>query len=630
MKVEWKRIFSRKNIVLFTILFLLSQYLVFIGIQDYKTILDRKENFSEIEKLKVKNYPSYEMYAGTGFMVMCYPSPLVVFFRNSSDIGVIETNISSSDLIDVYKSKKGRRILSRGGKFGDLGGLILYFGTLLMLYMGMTTFKNKGHLKLTPQKQIIKTIASRLTILDLFFIMIIGMSFMTAIFKGISVDTTDVNTFIYYSIYSIVLLDVFFLLGLLSAFLGRFKGFSHILLLAFWLLFIFILPEVVYLNISNKAKSIPCPESIDMKKISDLLNSQKKINEEFMQTTKNKKLNVEEMKEVAYKIVSKFVSEEINKNNQLETENHNRIKELIQKVENVSSIFPGNYYYYLSGEISGVGYNEYIRFFKYILDLKDKFSNFYIQKRYLSDDKVVEPFVKGEENIFRAESRLPRNFWLGILITCLYCLAIFLICLALFRSMQKNRLKGERVEFELEELSRKRMYFVLCKNAEIRERLFKQVSEEPGVLAVDRIEGEDIDLELKSRHLLDYLCHIKGVKDREKVLRYLDELGGSDVLEKKKNETEPEDLKKIYLAVRLADDDKETILVNKYLTGATRSFEQKFIGVLKNLAAQNKRALYLSEEHYANLGITDVTERVKIKSGGVVSINITKIAVSLR
>ena len=630
LKFEWERIFTRKNVILFLLILLISLYFVLLGISDYKKVIENKKNFSELEDQKVSQFLNYEQYGTVGFRVMFVHSPLVIFFRNSTVLGDIEGNVDASEIIKIYELQKGQKVFNRKGNFCDFKSIIFIFGTLMMLYMGVMTFRSKALSVFFRKGSHIKIIASRLIWLDILLAIFFTICYIMAMLMGITFSDTDFNTFLYFAIVSIIFLDLFFLIGVLSAALTRRKKVSTILLLIFWVVINFVLPEIVYTDIERRAQHFPSLEKLNLEKQKILFDWEREVREKFLNTVRSKKLSYEEARKFAFDLHSEFLKNGYVENNEKETKLHQEVEKLAQTLQNLSQFFPGNHYQFLSGEVSGAGYNEYARFVNYILDLRNRFIEYYSFKRYKSDDKEVEPFIKGEENIFKAESRLPDNFGTGVLLTLLYGVIVFGVVLLVLHYRLQDRLKGERVEFELEALSRKRMYFVLCKNVEIRERLFKQVSEEPGVLAVDRIEGEDIDLELKPRHLLDYLCHIKGVTDREKVLRYLDELGGSDMLEKKKNETEPEDLKKIYLAVRLADDDKETILVNKYVTGATRSFEQKFIGVLKNLAAQNKRALYLSEEYYANLGITDVTERVKIKSGGVVSINITKIAVSLR
>jgi hypothetical protein len=61
------------------------------------------------------------------------------------------------------------------------------------------------------------------------------------------------------------------------------------------------------------------------------------------------------------------------------------------------------------------------------MKLRNRFMQFYLEKRYETNDAAVESFVKNDENIFRARSRLPKTFWLGFLATGFYAAAFFVM-----------------------------------------------------------------------------------------------------------------------------------------------------------------------------------------------------------
>ena len=67
------------------------------------------------------------------------------------------------------------------------------------------------------------------------------------------------------------------------------------------------------------------------------------------------------------------------------------------------------------------------------MKLRNRFMQFYLKKRYESNDTVVESFVKNDENIFRARSRLPKTFWLGLLATAFYGTAFLALAYWLLR-----------------------------------------------------------------------------------------------------------------------------------------------------------------------------------------------------
>jgi hypothetical protein len=94
--------------------------------------------------------------------------------------------------------------------------------------------------------------------------------------------------------------------------------------------------------------------------------------------------------------------------------------------------------------------NNFIDFFDYIMNFRYRFMKFYFNKIYLSKNREIVPFVKGDENIFTAESRLPGNLGAGVGITGLYCLILFGVSLLVLHFKLNRKIKDEdRVEFDL-------------------------------------------------------------------------------------------------------------------------------------------------------------------------------------
>jgi hypothetical protein len=67
----------------------------------------------------------------------------------------------------------------------------------------------------------------------------------------------------------------------------------------------------------------------------------------------------------------------------------------------------------------------------YIMKLRSRFIQFYLRKRYEEGEPPMESFVKGNENVFRSHSRLPRNYLWGVLATVMYGIGI--ACLTFWR-----------------------------------------------------------------------------------------------------------------------------------------------------------------------------------------------------
>jgi hypothetical protein len=406
-------------------------------------------------------------------------------------------------------------------------------------------------------------------------------------------------------------MDFFFLGGILAAIIGEFRKLSLVILAVFWVIFIFILPEAMYTFINQKAQQITSAETVNLKKIKVLLdheNMAKKSLDDLLK--KNKDINIKEIwKNFAYEFLENGYVE----NKKRETELYIQTRKLSESLKYFSWIFPGNFYLYLSGETSSGSYKEYSRYLKYIIDLRDKFFRYYLRKRYESNDEKVRSFLKIDENVFKAKSRLPGNFWAGFCLTVLYCLILFGVTFIIIHVRLNKRIKDrERVDFDFSETERGRFYFVLCKDDDFRDRLFHQLSLEPGVVGLDQVRGEDIDPELPPGDIVPYFCHLWEVKDIEKANAVAEQLGIEEIKYfkyKKSREVGEEDLKKLYAAVLLTGAaEGEIILINDFLAGVKRTFEHKFIAVLQEFIKQDKTVVYLSTEMFMSVSASKFNE----------------------
>jgi hypothetical protein len=110
-----------------------------------------------------------------------------------------------------------------------------------------------------------------------------------------------------------------------------------------------------------------------------------------------------------------------------ETRYLREVGKVISSHEKQSVIFPTTFYHFLTGEASGKGYYGYLDFMDYILKLRNRFVQFYIRKRYETNDVNVESFVKGAENVFLSRERLPGTYWFGLLLTAFYAVVFFIL-----------------------------------------------------------------------------------------------------------------------------------------------------------------------------------------------------------
>jgi len=134
----------------------------------------------------------------------------------------------------------------------------------------------------------------------------------------------------------------------------------------------------------------------------------------------NQTVPLNQIRQMQKKFAVQFINSSYLVNTGLETKYLRDVEKVIDGHEWQSVVLPTTFYHFLVGEVSGKGYYGYLDFMDYIIKLRNRFMQFYLKNRYEGNEAAVESFVKGDENIFRSHSRLPRTFWLGLLFTVFY------------------------------------------------------------------------------------------------------------------------------------------------------------------------------------------------------------------
>jgi hypothetical protein len=110
-----------------------------------------------------------------------------------------------------------------------------------------------------------------------------------------------------------------------------------------------------------------------------------------------------------------------------------RIESTIDTLSEFSILFPTTFYMNAGNEMSSLGYLNFIDFYQYGMEMKQKFVRFYIDRTFYNDPKVLVSFLKGNEDIFISRSRLPKYFVHGILLNLFYASAILLFAFLRFK-----------------------------------------------------------------------------------------------------------------------------------------------------------------------------------------------------
>jgi len=423
LRFERRRIFGeKKNLIFLGFISLFSAYFVFSGLNEYRQFQSEKKIFIKFEKEKISQFVTYAQYGTFGFRLLYEASPLNLFFVNSSVLQDVESNIDNFEAIKVESSFKGKKLFLKRGYFKDFAGIPFIFGSLLMLYMGYLAMVSPEYLRFITGRMSLKkyyglTTAARLFWLDLFFISLgLGLFFLVQL-DGVNFPRSEKMIFFLYLLFLVLLLDFIYLLGQLTTVLVRFRKVFFLWFFIVWFICIFLLPEINRISVFNKSLVLESAEKVNLEKFRTLMALEKKFRD-FLKV--NPAAPLDQIRQMQKKFAVQFINSSYLLNTGLETKYLRDVERVIAGHERQSVLFPTTFYYFLTGEVSGKGYYGYLDFMDYIMKLRNRFIQFYLKKRYETNDTAVESFVKSDENIFRSRSRLPKTFWLGLLVTVLY------------------------------------------------------------------------------------------------------------------------------------------------------------------------------------------------------------------
>lgn len=598
MLFELKRIASKKNIIAFILFTLFSFYFVYSGVSGYQDFKKEKENFIQYEKLKVKQYGNYEQYGSYGFRLLFQPSPLNIFF-NSSTLKTTETNIDTKEIIKINRSGKGKSIFQSIGYFKGFSDFILLFGSLLMLYLGLTTFKSIKDIQFYKDTgYVIKIIIYRLLHLNLFFFILCVSVFLLAIIRGINFSDSDIEKYFLYILYTLIFQSIFYISGvLISLFTIKNKKLTLKLAFLFWGVFIILIPEISNKYIAIKSKKIESIEKVNIEKLKTVMDFERKSMELYLEKIK-KDSNVDKLK-LKREIMSSFMNGSYNINEEIENELFNEVREMISFHEKLSLISPTNYYSLLAGE----GYYSHIQFLDYIIEMRHNFMKFYIKKRQFSKKSEIEPFIKNSENIFKAQSHLPPTFWTATGINLIFILILFFISRRLIkRHLADNEKMSYDGPFEFHRVKVGDICYVYCGDEQQRDKLFRSLRGDETIF-IDQISPEDFDSNIKLKDFF-YLAQKIEETDMERAQVYLEKMGiDAETLNKRIEEVPFETFKKFYCAVKFANLQKY-LMISDYARESSKDFNHKFRTLLSYInKIEGKTIVYLSKEMFDILSV---------------------------
>ena len=146
--LEIKRFFTKRNIFILLVVFLLSLYFINSGISEYKSVLKKEEKFKNLESVGFKKFSTYTYYGLKGINFLFLPSMSGVFFKNTCLSSDLFANADSIVSLRVFNNLKGKSLFSVDySATWDFSMMILIFGSILVMFWGYEAFHNKEYMK---------------------------------------------------------------------------------------------------------------------------------------------------------------------------------------------------------------------------------------------------------------------------------------------------------------------------------------------------------------------------------------------------------------------------------------------------------------------------------------------------
>lgn len=632
---EFKRSLRGLNIIIAVLFALMALYFVNNGANNYHDIINEKENFKQFEKMKMERWQNYTQMGEAGFRVLYIPPQLSVFFHNSGLFSNLNASMHVGEHLDMNNPFKGKDMFyEKQGNHRDFCGLFFLFGILMLLFYGFESLPSIDYLKhlnteLGFNRVFFPLLFARFAVIGIFFILVTLLGVLLTLLKGIALVGSDY-------IFMAAFLGMWLLMSLVLLALGiifsriKDKRIGVGVVFVIWILLVYFLPMGNDRAAEERAKSIKSNFQLELEKWNELMNFEERVIIDLKKYSDEKSIN-----DARLRLVESFFKEELLNMLEIEKNLDKSIITNIKSYQKNSVIFPTTFYQSVSTEMSGKGFENSSQFLLYLVDLKYKFCVFIKNKRFYSDDKKIEPFIRdGEENVYYASAQIPGNYPMGMIILAVYALALIIGAYFPYKFAVLNmrtadassvKLPKEKPDFKkgkyavikVKNHKCKDLFYCLLagRDKSIREKGFK------GSIFVD---GKDI-VETRYKKSFTYICdprslpadctvgdfltfsarsfHISG-EQRKKIME-VHELTGLKNKLIGRLEVHERALITLALASMLERGKSEIYLFYNTVLGVNAVITKGFKDQIMELEKANKLVIYLSTDLFPQFGEED-------------------------
>ena len=520
---ELKRFLKRRNLIILLLMFALSLYFVYEGINDYKNITDRGLDFQKSESImfsKILNYTHYSFY---GFRLFFMPAASGIFFQTPGIMSELSAKIDSIVTLNIYNNCKGRSLFLRDRtslfRFSDV---ILFLGSLLILFWGYDTLNKREYLKfltsLFNHRKIFSFLVISRVIILIFSLLILFLGQLVLLkINNIELSQKDLSGIFFFFLSALIILLLFFTIGVIAGNI-RSRVIGYTTIITIWFVLVLLIPGILNHFISEKAGNLVSNYKIEVDKLHI-------VNEfENRSVEKYGKFSRDNM-ELRRKVIEGYWNDDYRKIEALEEGLKKEIAENIDRYRKLAIFTPVTFYQLTGNEVSSRGYENFLEFYAYLQEMKGKFVRFYIDRVYYNDPKELVSFIKGDENVFRARSKLPKNFGAGVLINGIYILLLLAIGYLMFKRYMFNIPDKKMPELKTLEptIYSKKSLFIVTDDQTTKNQLYNVLNGKyKGFEGKVLVNDEDIIADpSKGVKSFVYLCHAEDVPGDIKVRHFV-------------------------------------------------------------------------------------------------------------
>ena len=423
-KIEIRRALQLKNGIAALLFFILAMVLAQDGVYQYRDHIKQKEEFNKVEIEKVKKYPNYTGYGAIGIRLYFAPAPLEIFFNKSAAAPQMTAVINTGERLSIGTSMNGGDMFkNRGGNFADFGGLMMLAGYFIVIFYGVTAFRHKRYHQVLARSMGSRrlfwhVVICRYQVIGFFFLAVTAAAAALVSLNGIVLSGRDYIELAGYILDWQITAFFLFIAGSLAGKLPS-RETGNFLAVIIWFVAVLVLPAAAEKAVEKKADAIISHFKLELEKWNKIIAFENRaIQKQGKFNPANANTNTER------DLVESFIKNEYQHILAAERQLEIEMAEIAKFYRDLSAVFPTTSHRAVTNGISGKGYEAGVGFYRRGRITKEKFADFYKKKRYYSDDKQVEPFIKGEENIYYGKSRLPGNFWEMTAIKLLWVLAV--------------------------------------------------------------------------------------------------------------------------------------------------------------------------------------------------------------